>query len=229
MARLLAGSSEPQPGGNQPAAVMAAVQDLPAWLLAAMTALRWLPMVAAFAAPEGQALQEPAAQQLQRQAAHVVSPAVHLAQNVGFNSFVCVWQASQAAGGEPSMQPAIRSDCLAAWCEFHTASCRLVHWSLAGGLPVALQTSLGALPLQLARLLERQVQAAAAVLQLGVAHAPPDLTRLVWIHWLRQDMSNGTSMAACPAAPCMGQPSTPCFAALAPGAFKPWQRLMLRR
>lgn len=155
--KALAGASRSQDSCTRPALVMAAVEHLPAWLRGAATALRWLPLVEALAAH----LQQTQAGSTLTLTQAWPLPSNALAQHVTLSGYLAL---QQAAAGPAAGSPALQSECLDAWWQLHTASCRLVHWALADGMPPVLSSALDNSPLRLTHIIQYQVAAATELL-----------------------------------------------------------------
>ena len=134
LAALLCKAAGLEVGGGRPAAVIAGLKDLSAWLRAAATVLQWLPAAVAIAGREPH--QRPG-HTSPMPPIEVASTALFLAIMVGLNGHAGVrlpdaaWSASSAAA-------AVQADCVSALWELHTAACRAVHSTLAGAIPRAL-------------------------------------------------------------------------------------------
>ncbi len=172
-AALLAGSTQPE-DNLRPAAAMASVQDLPAWLRAAAAVLRWLPAVATIW--EQQQLDRPGSV-IQTRLSATASGAVSLGIRVGRSS-MAGWQ--QPDAGWAGCSPAVRADCLTGLWELHTAACRAAHSLLSGAIPWPLVAQ--ALPhmIYVYQPVEAPLLAASAMHPCkdgGAASLPPDAAR----------------------------------------------------
>lgn len=114
---------------------LAAVQDLPTWLLGATTALRWLPVAANLAALEHSDQSSPAvpryAESLpqQQSAVRLAKASLQVAEAVSLGGYAAVRSAKLRTTPH---DPAVLAGCMDAVWNFHTASCRLTHWAQAG-------------------------------------------------------------------------------------------------
>ncbi len=156
-------------------------EDLPAWLLGATTALRWLPMAAAALAADARAQprrSDPAATDLaevwQDRMLGLVEVALLLAELVSYSGLAAV-QLAEARDAEPTT--AAVSECLAAWWQLDAAVCRLVHLVHAGSIAPLLRPALGEFPMTLARMMQQNLRAAVTLSDSCPAPAPPEVAR----------------------------------------------------
>ena len=174
MTTILANGARVEAGVARPAAAMASVQDLPAWLRAAAAALRWLPALVSIA---GQEQHPQLRSSMQTYLVETASAVVCLALEVGGIAYsglrmpVADWAAPDTA---------VKAACLAGLWELHIAACRVAHSVLAGGIPTSLMSSAIQHTLDLSQLVGLPLLAASSMFTCkedGPAALPPDVAR----------------------------------------------------
>lgn len=171
--RLLAGTTEQQAGSVG----MAAADEQPAWLRGAAAALQWLPVIAALVERQQPLPEQVAAEYNALMASHAAELAVlalRLAGRVASGGYVAFGKSEPRL---TSHELAALADCLDAWWQFHTAACRLVHWTQACSTPPVMRAALKGAPPVMADVLQYQLGAACAVFNAHPSPPPPSMVR----------------------------------------------------